>query len=154
MSRFDAYDSDYGYDEYDALRSAGWKHAEAMALRGKRGLRVLKEMEHALLSLEQPRLISNYVALNGEVCAVGAYLKFKGVDISQYDGYGCISGEEAAALGASAGMQRTVAWTIANLNDEHCEQSTPEERYEYILNWVRKKISENPHNMEKELSGT
>jgi hypothetical protein len=147
MSRFD--DGDYDTDDYGELRMYGWENATNRAFNGKRGLVVLQEMERALLALPQPRLIANYVAHEGEVCAVGAFAKYKGVDLAEFE---ALDEDEAdsndtANLGIRAGMQRTIAWTLAHMNDEVCSRKTPEERFEYVLGYVRSMILQNPHHL-------
>jgi hypothetical protein len=42
--------------------------------------------------------------------------------------------------GESAGLTRTLAYVLGDLNDESCGSCTPEERYEKVLRWVRSKI--------------
>lgn len=71
----------FGSDYDEPFPNAGelW-HANLMrALRGKRGMQVLRDLEAALLALPQPRLIESHVAKDGEVCLVGAYVLHKRV---------------------------------------------------------------------------
>jgi hypothetical protein len=48
-------------------------------------------------------------------------------------------GHDTATLGVRVGMTYALAWRIAYLNDESFPDCTPEERYERVLAWVRKR---------------
>ena len=66
--------SGYTDDMDDNWALIRWRGAVASAIKGKRGQALLKEMEVALLSLPDKRLIANEFAnaTEGEVCALGA----------------------------------------------------------------------------------
>lgn len=87
------------------------------------------------------------------VCAVGAYLLRKRVlelgeqpdeamralpSVSDIEGYGL---DETVTLGAEAGLTRTLAWLLADQNDETYGSCTPEERYERFLAWIDKQLA-------------
>jgi hypothetical protein len=40
-----------------------------------------------------------------------------------------------------AGLTFTLAWHLGDMNDETCHGKTPEERYTYVLDWVRRHIA-------------
>lgn len=62
MSRF----ADYDNDEEDwALNMGRWQHNARVALKGKRGRKVLRELREALMALPEHRLIE------GAMCTVG-----------------------------------------------------------------------------------
>lgn len=82
------------------------------------------------------------------VCAVGAYLLRKRVLAtgepveaamaalpSGADVEDCYL-DETAAYGAEGGLTRTLAWLIAERNDETYGHLTPEERYNRFLAWI------------------
>lgn len=67
MSRF-AFDN----DEYDPLAAGRWEWNLEQAIKGKRGQKALRELEEALLSMPQRRLIASELATpSGEVCTLG-----------------------------------------------------------------------------------
>lgn len=86
------------------------------------------------------------------VCAVGAYLLRKRVlqtgetpgeamralpSASDVECYGI---DETASLGEAAGLARTLAWLLADQNDETYGTCTPEERYERFLAWLDEQL--------------
>lgn len=103
-----------------------WYPTLERALRGKRGGKVLREMRDALLALPDQRLIEGeIVTKEGDVCAVGAYLRHK--DPEQYKTWcerGGFNGDayETMDLGMELGMQKTIAWELGALNDEGLRQ--------------------------------
>lgn len=177
------------YDEQYPNQGLMWEANYQRALSGKRGQKALRTLETALLELPEPRLISSHLALNGQVCAMGALLAHercaKGEPrekvladledlapplcetcwhprISHSNGpcsacarwgrscSGYIPGEESddyglvtAQAGKDAGLTFTLAWGIAAENDNDWVArgaETPEQRYDRILAWVRKRI--------------
>ena len=131
------------------------------SLRGKAGQAALRDLEAALLALPEKRLIRDRLEHDGEVCAVGAYARHKGLDLSKFD-----PEDESDAVGVEAGMPRLVAWKIIALNDVTLDtvwevadgplnrwdahykgglavvrDMTPEERYEKVLAWVRAQLA-------------
>ncbi len=72
MSRFgDDYDEDF------PNQGLMWEANYQRALSGKRGQRALRTLETALLELPDRRLISSHLALNGQVCAMGALIAYQ-----------------------------------------------------------------------------
>jgi len=67
MSRFTDYD-----DEFYPNQAAMWWANVSRALKGRKGQQALMDLEQALLDLPEKRLISGYLAADGEVCALGA----------------------------------------------------------------------------------
>lgn len=68
MSRFtDEWDG----DEFPNQSALWWANIER-SLKGKRGQAALADLEAALLELPQPRLVNGYLAVDGDVCAIGA----------------------------------------------------------------------------------
>jgi hypothetical protein len=145
VSRF-SNDGDWDYGRYML-----WENAQGRALSSPRGQQALALLEQALLKLPQKRLIDSALAKDGEVCAVGAFVLAQRVTAGEdrdavladmargydpEDTYG--SADDTALAGNRYGMRYTVAWRIAELNDEDFRTSTPEERYVGVLNWVRR----------------
>ena len=102
---------------------------------GARGQRALREIEAALIDLPAKRLIhGTLIDDNGDVCAIAAYGRHKGVDLSTFD-----AEEDSVDVGIIGGMPRLVAWQIVELNDRG-RRETPEERYVRVLAWVREQL--------------
>ena len=102
---------------------------------GARGQRALRELEAALIALPAKRLIhGTLIDDNGDVCAIAAYGRHKGVDLSTFD-----AEEDSVDVGIIGGMPRLVAWQIVELNDSG-RRETPEERYVRVLAWVREQL--------------
>ena len=128
-----------------------WENALTRAISGKRGQQVLRDLEQALLELPEQELIDGRLSDGAGVCAVGAYILSKRVaageeredvlrdlvvQAGEFDGW---EAEDATITKARrAGMQLTLAVTIAGLNDE-LYKATPAQRYEWVLGWVRKR---------------
>lgn len=149
----------YSEDEQFPGQFGLWQANCARQLLGKKGQTALKELEAALLALPSKRLIADQlVSENGDVCAIGALALHKGATTAQ------LAEEDDEAMedvGESFGLPRLVAWKVVEYNDVDLESYsirapgpnqyghsyhpgyslvvsvTPEERYEYMLNWVR-----------------
>lgn len=151
-----------GYaDEEDYPGQFGlWQANCLRSLKGKAGQAALRELEQALLALPEKRLIANELQnAEGEVCAVGALAKYKGVTETQADP-DC----DMEDVGVELGMPRLVAWKVVALNDIEIDGDyvtaegptrygyplrqfvpvTPEERYERVLAWVRGQLETTP----------
>ena len=148
----------YSEDEDWQGQFALWDANCRRSIKGKVGQRELRELEAALLALPEKRLIHGELTNDeGGVCAIAAYAKHKGVDISAFD-----PEDESDEVGIAAGMPRLVAWKVVALNDLVCDtvwevaegpiqrghgqykggipyirDMTPEERYDKVLAWVR-----------------
>ena len=134
-----------------------WEQAFFRAINGKRGQRVLRDLEQALIDLPEKQLIQGHLSDGKGVCAVGAYVVHKAVakgqnrdevlayldSLVQPDYWDELDGwqaEEATIIEAQReGMQLTLACSIAALNDEYYS-CTDEERYERVLAWIRARI--------------
>lgn len=84
------------------------------------------------------------------VCAVGAYIwhqKVKaGMDPDEAmrdlpmlddDGYTI---EDTALAGKAAGLTYTLAWILADMNDEVYRRATPEERWQKFVDWLDREL--------------
>lgn len=156
MSRFDACeDSDWSESQQHL-----WDQAVRSTLRGKRGLKVLQEVEAALVALPEPRLISGQMAdAQGCTCAVGAWAKARleqGQPVKSGYGNRAVTtvadlmeeGEdcyETAEFGKVNGLGYALAWSVAQENDDDRCRETPEQRHVRVLAWVRRNIAANPY---------
>jgi hypothetical protein len=114
-----------------------WQTNCERSLRGREGQAELMELHAALLALPDKRLIhGSLVDEDGEVCAVGAYAKHKGLDLQKFD-----PEYDTDEVGIEAGMPKLVAWKVVEMNDmELHSRFTPEERYTLMLAWVESKL--------------
>lgn len=134
----------YSEDEDFPGQFGLWQANCVRSIKGKAGQTVLRELELALLALPEKRLIADELqTVAGEVCAIGALVKYCGIEKTQSDP------EEMEDVGVELGLPRLVAWKVVALNDVeiqgHYEQGiyqpvTPEERYKRVLKWVQRQI--------------
>ena len=152
---------DYTDDEDRPGQFALWNENVKRSIKGKAGQKALREFEAALLALPEKRLIHGMLTNDvGEVCAIGAYARHKGLDLAGFD-----PEYESDEVGIAAGMPRLVAWEVVAMNDllfakvweiaegpipqyganykggvPYVRDMMPEERYERVLTWVRGKL--------------
>ena len=155
MSRYDGSDD---CDDYWQLNMGRWERNSRAVLKSGRGKKALADLITALEALPQRRLISERVAVLtnpgaedchvSEVCAVGAYAHFKGIDLTTWVGEdGAVADEtdtslrETAWLGEQAGMAFTLAWNLGYLNDYTLKDCTPEERWQRVYEWATEHLS-------------
>lgn len=166
MSRI-VYNEDY-FDEYDMLRAGGFEANMRKAIRGARGQKLLKELEAALLALPEKRLIREEFAVSEAaskawvvgfehpkpepgVCALGCLVLKRKMDegmtreqavawMEEKFGHELDPNESMDLAAENLRMTRCLAWVIMEANDEFAESMTPEQRYEYVLDRVRKMI--------------
>jgi hypothetical protein len=128
-----------------------WEANQERSIKGRKGQAALRELEAALLALPEKRLIANELEnAQGEVCAIGALVKFSGKENPRvgdsFGDHGEMSVGEAEIeritldLAEALGVPRLVAVAIVYENDDRWEQ-TPEQRYERILRWVQHALS-------------
>jgi hypothetical protein len=139
-----------------------WQANCSRSLRGARGQAALRELEAALLALPEKRLIAGELQnAEGEVCAVGALKKYRGITETNAD-----PNRDMEEVGVELEMPRLVAWKVVYLNDieidghyeilEGAVQSryenvlrqfvppTPEDRYKRVLAWVQGQLKGEP----------
>lgn len=129
----------YSEDEDFAGQFELWQANCDRSLHGKKGQAELRVLRDALLALPAKRLLRGELYNNaGEVCAIGAYGKYKGVDLSKYDPEDC----DHDRVGIEGGMPKLVAWKVVEMNDQEFYRMTPEERYTRMLDWVEYMIKQ------------
>jgi hypothetical protein len=121
----DYYDYDHDQDNWATIR---WSGARAAAFRGRRGQAFLREMLAALDALPAPRLVAEELAADGEVCALGAVGRARGMDMSG------INPEDYRTVANKFGVAEVMARDIAHANDDVWE--TPETRWARMRRWV------------------
>lgn len=142
-SRFD-YDGDEG-----AMPIALWQANVRRAIAGKRGQKALRDVETALLALPSKRLLSGELVDHqaGEVCVVGALgiqreMRAGKTFAEAIEELPYVDNDfETAEYGTTLGLTMTLAWRLAEVNDERFGHKTPEERYEAVLGWVRDQLA-------------
>jgi hypothetical protein len=120
-------------DGWDLIR---WRGAVKSALRGKRGQSFLREMAAALDAMPKKRLIeSALVREDGEVCAMGAVCKARGLDVSGIDPY------DSPVVAGRVGLAHAMVAEIASINDDDFgwKEETPEDRWMRMRAWVKEK---------------
>lgn len=129
-----------GYsDDLDEQACNLWTGAVTRALRGKRGQALLVDLRDALDAMPVKRLIFGELETDGEVCALGAVARHRGLDVSGVDPYECR--DVAKAFGVAPAL----AAEVMSVNDDDiCPRNpneTPEERWRRVRAWVDERIA-------------
>lgn len=143
MSRFW---NDGEYDSDEEFRRGAWDENRRRAFASERGKKALRELRNALAALPERRLLGGQFAeINyedddsitvGDVCAIGALAKYKGMEFTHYHGSEDFDGFETAEIARSLGMTYVMGYTIAYRNDEIYEHETPSERWWLMYGWL------------------
>lgn len=121
--------SGYVYD-MDNWKMIKWRGRVASAIRGKRGQTLLRDLLAALDAMPVKRLVPDELQnAEGEVCALGAAGKLRGIDVST------LNPEDPESVAQAFDIATCLALEIAFLNDERCEFFTPERRWKYMRDW-------------------
>lgn len=135
-----------GYTD-DCENIAMWRGRVASATRGKRGQGFFRALLAALDAMPEKRLIVNELEANGEVCAIGALGRARGIDMSSIDPE---CPEQVAPL---FDIAECLAQEVVYMNDEYIDYKyvdgkrvdyTPEERWQKMRGWVAKQIRVTP----------
>ncbi len=113
-----------------------WRGQVASSIRGKRGQTMLRELLAALEAMPTRRLIAEALERDGEVCALGALGRARGINMEGIDA------DDRERVAAVFDVAEPLAAEIAYLNDEYWDTATPEERWEKMHAWVSRKIRE------------
>lgn len=148
-----------GYsDEGDNV--AMWRGMVASATRGKRGQQFFKDLLAALDAMPEKRLIADQLEDGpaGEVCAIGALGKAKGVDMREMDP------EDAGPVAAVFNIAECLAQEVVYMNDEYRRhyydpyvpgkpqvrhEESPEQRWIRMREWVAEQIRHPQHRGEQ-----
>ena len=129
-----------GYsDDLDSWDLVRWRGAVASAIRGKRGQALLRDLAAALDAMPEKRLIARQLEEDGEVCALGALGRVRGIDMSKIDP------EERDQVAKAFDIAEALAAEIVYHNDE-CGWTgypgeTPENRWVRMRAWVAEKLA-------------
>lgn len=127
-----------GYsDNCDGWDLIMWRGAVASAMRGKRGQAFLREMLAALDALPEKRLAANELIEEGEVCAMGAVGKARGIEMT-------VDPENREGVANLFGIAPAMAREIAFVNDDDFSYraETPEARYVRVRKWIVEQIKQ------------
>lgn len=123
-----------GYsDDLDNLALGRWRGQVESALRGKRGQLFLRELIADLDAMPQKRLIKNELEEGGEVCALGALGRARGVALAEIDTY------DYEQLGSTFDIAHQLAQETMYVNDEY--GSTPEQRWQTVRDWAEENLA-------------
>jgi hypothetical protein len=134
MSR-SGYSEDWGEDFNNQLEL--YRNSVDLALSGRRGQKFLKDLLAALDSMPQKRLIRYEFEKAGEVCALGAAGRAKGIDLPR----GEMDEIDIRYLSRSLGVAPCMAREIMYENDDRGRAATPEQRFVRMRQWVSEKIA-------------
>lgn len=122
---------DDGCDGWDLIR---WRGAVNSAIKGARGQNFLKDLATALDAMPVKRLIADsLIEETGEVCALGAVAKHKGLKLDNLDPY------DPKQVASTFGIAHAMASEIAFMNDDYSSE-TPEERWKRMREWVNENL--------------
>ena len=128
------------YNDFDGedfgFAEGRWLAHMKSACMGRPGQKVFGELEAVLAAMPDKRLIEGSLTNpDGEVCALGALARNRGMDLSAVFAE---TDEEVQMWAArELGLTETLAWVIMEENDEELETATPERRHAAMLAWVQ-----------------
>lgn len=133
MSRSGYYEFDDDNSNWDSIR---WSGAVKSAIRGKRGQDFLKALLEALDAMPVKELIAGELEKDGQVCALGALGKARGLDMSGLDP------EDAGPVADTFGISKALAREIVFVNDDDFGFQSMEssKRFEAMRKWVVENI--------------
>jgi hypothetical protein len=129
-----------GYSEdLDPFELGRYRAAVESAMFGKRGQKFLCDMIAALDAMPVKELISGTLEEHGEVCALGALGRARGVDMSN------LEPEDAEAVGKVFKIAESLAREVVSENDgDFGVYMTPAMRWEYMRRWAAGNLREVP----------
>lgn len=127
---------------------AMWRGMVASATRGKRGQAFFRALVAALDAMPEKRLIRDALQdESGEVCAIGALGKARGIDMREIDP------ECPEQVAPAFGIAECLAQEVVYMNDEYFDfhyvrevrtEFTPEERWQHMRKWAAQQIRVTP----------
>lgn len=106
---------------------------------GKRGQTFLQELAKSLDEMPVKELIAGeLVTEDGDVCAIGAVCKSRGIDVSKID-Y-----DDPQSVGKAVGITRILAAEIEFMNDEWTDswKEAPDRRWQRMREWVANNLKQ------------
>lgn len=128
--------SNYNERDKDNWAFIKWRGQVASAIRGKRGQAFLRELLAALEAMPEKRLISNHLrSIDGEVCALGALGRARGIDLESVDP------DDYDTIADIFGVAHQVVREIEFENDEVAWRAeTPEKRWQHMHAWIERQL--------------
>jgi hypothetical protein len=122
-----------GYvDELDNWQMIKWRGQVASAIRGRRGQKLLTDLLAALDAMPEKFLVAGELETkDGDVCALGALGKARGLDMQQN-----LDPGEPEEVAAAFDIAPQLAQEIVFMNDEHLNYVGGEQRWERMRAWV------------------
>ena len=125
------------HDDLDNWALIKWRGQVASAIRGQRGQQFLRDLLIALDSMtEKALIVDDLQDEHGDVCAIGALGRQRGLDMSKIDP------EDPPQVAAAFNIAPQLAQEIVYENDEWSRNETPEHRWERMRAWVKAQIRE------------
>jgi len=119
-------------EQWDLIR---WRGQVASAIRGNRGQRFLRDLLTALDALpEKVLIVDDLQDEHGDVCAIGALGKARGLDMSKIDP------EDPPQVAAAFDIAEQLAQEVVYENDEWSRSESPEQRWVRMRKWVASRI--------------
>lgn len=142
----------------DADNLAMWRGQVASAIRGRRGQKFLRDLIAALDAMPERRLIKHELEKDGEVCAIGALGKVRGISMTELDP------EDTQEVANAFDIAHQLAAEVVYMNDEYFDFTydvpnpdlrsgqprtlrrdyTPEERWTLMRGWAAEHITPEP----------
>ena len=139
--------SGYTDDMDDDLAMGRWRAQVASATRGKRGQRLLTDLLAALDAMPEKALVVGELEnKDGDVCALGALGKVRGIDMAKIDP------QDPDQVANAFDIAPQLAREIVYINDEYFDSytaKTPEQRWRGMRAWVAKQIKPEPLHREE-----
>lgn len=108
----------------------------ARAIRGRRGQAMLRDLLTALDAMTAKRLVASALEADGEVCALGALGRMRGLDMSTLDP------EDPKSVARAFDIADQLAREVAYMNDEYTwNPETPESRWLRMREWVASNVT-------------
>jgi hypothetical protein len=138
------YIDDCDLDNWEMIR---WRGQVVSATRGKRGQKLLTDLLEALDAMLEKSLIAYELETkDGDVCALGALGKARGIDMEKLDP------EEPEHVAAAFGIAPQLAQEIVYMNDDYLDSMwdesakryvdiSPEQRWVRMRAWVASQIT-------------
>lgn len=121
-------------DNWDLIK---WRGQVASAIRGKRGQALLRDLVTALDAMPEKTLVAEALETeDGDVCALGAAGKVRGLQLSELDP------EDYGSVASAFDIAPQLAQEIAFQNDDGGPwKETPEQRWQRMRDWAVKHLT-------------
>jgi hypothetical protein len=125
-----------GYtDDLETWDLIKWRGQVASAIRGRRGQIFLIDLLAALDAMpEKVLIVDDLQDAEGDVCAIGALGRARGIDMSKIDP------EDPPQVAAAFDIAEQLAQEVVYENDEWSRSETPQQRWTRMRRWVESRI--------------